>query len=402
MNQIKVVFQNFQKCLGVAPLAIASLMLYLSLRSTSILPNGLHVFNGMYHPSYLGWYDFVLGYSIIFSFACGALRLELKDIFLGLILIFIISASWISTYEQDKSFILAGIVCFLRFYLVFVFAKSLVRKLDLPTAESILLFAYSLLAVSAILWYSLQFGVQNRMAASAMTAPSFAQVSAIMCLIFYTRKYYVLLFISFIFLFLTFSRTSLLLFLLLIIIQNRKVIPWNLMKYVVGFVALATVGIMVLKHYGGHGTQVVLESRFSTEEMSNLNGRSEIWTHAWETIKYGKIPLFGIGFHTAPSLIKESNVKYLNGSSGGFYIPPHYHSILVEYSLTLGIFSLVVFFYFINRIWQTFQHNYTPSFFIFAFFLFSQALDYTFYGPKEIIIFSLMLGLAEGQFSCQS
>lgn len=375
----------------------------MGLKSTSILDGGLHRFNGAYHPAYLGWYDFVLGYAIVFSFAIGSLKLEIKDFFLGLIGLFFISASWVNSYQTDKIFIMAGLVCFFRFFLVFIFAKALVCRLSYQTAESVLLSVYAILAVSAVLWYSLQFGsVQNRMAASAMTAASFGQVSAIMCLIFYARKHYIALFFSFIFLFLSFSRTSLILFLLLIIVQNRRLIPLNLIKYVVVFVILAMVGIMVLQQYGGKETQVVLASRFSSQEVSNLNGRGEIWTHAIEQVEEGRIPLTGVGFDLTPSLIHGYNLKFPDPDGEGEYTPPHYHSIVIEYLLSLGIFAFAIFFYFIKRIWQTFQRNCSPAFFIFAFFAISQAMDYTIFPPKEIIIFALMLGLAEGQLTFQN
>lgn len=396
-NQSKEIVQNFQKCLAIAPLPIFSLFLYLGLTSTNVLPGGLHIFNEIFHPAYLGWYDFVLGYSIIFTFAVGLLKLELKDLIFGLILLLIISASWISTYEQDKTFIVDGIVCFLRFFLSFVFAKSLVRQLGYETAESVLVFAYGILAISAILWYSLQFGTQNRMAASAMTAPSFAQVSGILCLIFYQKKYYLFLFFSFIFLLLTFSRTSLLFFFVVVLIQNRRLIPWNLIKYIVGLSVLAAVVIIIMIKYGGQATEVVLESRFSTDEISNLNGRNYIWASAIEIIKSRQIPLFGAGFHMTPSLIIDNRIVFMNNQNE-FYSPPSFHNILFEYILGLGVLSSIIFLYFIKRIWQTFQYSCCPAFFIFVYFLMTQTLDYTFYPPKEIIIFSFMLGLAEGQW----
>ena len=401
MNQFKVILQDFRECLTVAPLGIMALLLYLGLKSTTIMEGGVHEFNGMYHPAYLGWYDFVLAYSIIFSFVVGALKLELRDLYAGLVIFFIISVSWVNTYQEDKTFILAGIVCFLRFFLVFVFAKSLVRRFNHQTAESVLILAYGLLAANSVLWYTLQFGTQNRLAASAMTPASFGQVSAILCLIFYARKCYPLLFLSFVFLFLSFSRTSFLLFLLLIVIQNRQLIPVNLIKYVAVFLILGAVGITALQQYGGKATQVVLESRISTKEISNLNGRGEIWANALDQFKYGKVPLTGIGFDMTPSLIANNNLKFYQPDSGIYYIPPHYHSMLLEYTLSLGILSLPIFFYLIKRIWQTFQHDCSPAFFIFAFFFASQSMDFTIFPPKEIVIFALMLGLAEGQLTEQ-
>ena len=402
MNQLKVIIQDFIECLLVAPLGITALFLYLGLTSTTILPGGLHDFNEVYHPAYLGWYDFVLAYSIIFSFVVGALKLELKDLYIGLVIFSIIVVSWIDTYQEDKAFIIAGIVCFLRFFLVFVFAKSLVHRLKHRKAESVLILAYGILAASAVLWYTLQFGVQNRLAASAMTSPSFGQVSAILCLIFYSRKCYPLLFLSFIFLFLTFSRTSILLFLIIIIIQNRQIFSWKLLRNIAVFSIIGAAGTWLMIEYGGQGTEVVLASRLDPNEISNLNGRSDQWAQALELIKSYQIPLFGVGFHMTPSVIISTNLKYLQSFDASYYIPPHYHNIVIEYILGLGILSIAIFLYFIQRIWQTFRQNCCPAFFIFAFFLMSQTLDYSFYTPKEIIIFSLMLGLAEGQWRYES
>ena len=67
---------------------------------------GVHEFNGMYHPAYLGWYDFILGYSILFSFITGYLKLELKDLFMGLTLLFIISASWMEIHINKTKHLL--------------------------------------------------------------------------------------------------------------------------------------------------------------------------------------------------------------------------------------------------------------------------------------------------------
>lgn len=402
MNQFEVAFRGFRRCLVAVPLPIIALMLYLGLRSSTILPYGLHQVNGIYHPAYFGWYDFVLAYSIVFSFFTGSLQLKIKDLLPVLVGFCIISISWISTYEADRTFIIAGLICFCRFAIVFVLGKALVRKLGYRTAENILLALYGILAVSAVLWYSIQFGgVQNRMAASAMTSASFGQVSAIMCLIFYARKYYSALFFSFIFLFLSFSRTSLLLFLLLIFIQNRRLIPLNLIKYVVGFVFLVIIGVMLMQQYGGEQTQVVLESRLSMEEVSNLNGRSEIWSIAIDQIEKGEVPWTGVGFHMTPSLIKDTNLKFIQYHDVGYFIPSHYHNMLIEYTLSLGVLALIIFLFLITRIWQTFRLNCCPAFYIYAFFFFSQAMDYTIFAPKETVIFAIMLGLAEGQFEFQ-
>ncbi len=398
---LSLILQDFKKCLIIAPLPILSLMVYMGLKSTVILPDGVHIFNGLYHPAYLGWYDFILTYSIIFCLVTGLIKIETKDIVCGLVLTYIIIQSWTNTYQLDKQFIIDGITHFLRFFLLFIFAKNLAIKLGIKRVESILIVLFMLLEANAILWYFLQFGVQNRMAASAMTAPSFGQVMAIFCLIAYYRKYYFLLLLSFIFLFLSFSRTSILLFLLLLIIQNKKIFSWKVLKYMIIFSILMGLAVFMLIKYGGDATQVVLTSRFSYDEVASANGRIKIWGSAWQQIISGEIPLFGIGFNTTPDLIQNIGLVFVD-SEGISQTVPSFHSILVEYLLGMGIFSFGIFAYFLKRIWQTFSNQYYPAFFIFFFFFMSQALDFTFYLPKEVIIWSLMLGMAEGQWECLS
>ena len=400
-KNLNTIVKDFKTCLYIVPLPILSLMLYAGLKSTVIFEGGLHQFNGSFHPAYFGWYDLVLGYSLIFSFVSCTLKPKLQDLVLGLIVLFMISASWLGTYESDRAFIVDGLICFLRFFLTYLFAKSLANRVGNKVAESVLIVLYGVLGANAILWYTLQFGDQNRLAASAMTSPSFGQISALMCLLFYSRKHYIPLIASCILLILTFSRTSLLLFLLMAIVQNRQLNLLKIVKYLVGFVALVGIAIVLLIKYGGAGTQVVLASRFSLDELSNLNGRSDMWAQALDLIQSGQIPMFGVGFHMAPLVIVESNLKYLRFYDVGFYIPPHFHNIIVEYIIGLGLFSLVIFAYFLVRIWQTFKYGCNPAFSIFSFFFLSQTLDYTFNAPKEIILFSLMLGFAEHQWQQQ-
>ena len=162
MNQLRVIIRDFQKCLKIAPFPIFALIIYIGLRSTDIMPGGTHAFNGLNHLAYLGWYDFVLGYFIIFSLVTGVIKVEIKDIFWGLVLFYIIVQSWTNTHEFDRQYIVDGIVYFLRFSLLFSFAKHLVSQLGIQTAESLLIVIFSLLAANALLWYSLQFGTKNR------------------------------------------------------------------------------------------------------------------------------------------------------------------------------------------------------------------------------------------------
>ena len=125
IKNLRTVIKDFKTCLYIVPLPILSLMLYMGLKSTVVFEGGLHQFNGSYHPAYFGWYDLVLGYSLIFSFVNGSLKPKLQDFILGLVILFVISASWLGTHESDRAFIVDGLVCFARFFLTYLFAKSL-------------------------------------------------------------------------------------------------------------------------------------------------------------------------------------------------------------------------------------------------------------------------------------
>ena len=403
LTKLNIFWQDFKKCLTFVPLPILALIMYMGLRSTSFTSDGeLHMFNGVFHPAYLGWYDFVLGYSVIITVFFGRIKIDIKDVFFLLTLLVIIFLSWTSVYESNSDFILDGMVCFLRFSLVFILGNSLVYHLGIETSESILTALFLILVLSSVFVFLLQAGIDSRLYAAGMTSPSSSQVSVIVASIAYLRKNYLLLVISVLFTLLTFSRFSLIFFVVLIVAYHKKLLSWTILKNVVLMIGFLAIVILGLIKFGGEGYEVVFASRSSSEEFSNLNGRTEIWSSAFDSLQSGRIPLFGIGFHTTPSLLKEMNLVSFNESDETAKPIPHFHSILWEYGLGMGISSFLIFFYLFKRVWQTFYYSCYPSFFIFAFFLLSQSVDFTFYVPKEIVIWSLMLGMAEGQWRYNS
>jgi hypothetical protein len=394
LNKSPGIFEDFKKCLKLAPMPVISLIIYMSLRSTDIFPDG-KPFSNLWHPIYLGWYDFWLGASILISIINGVIKLDKKDLLFILSLLSILSLSFLKGIELGNQYILDTIVCFLRFLLIFCLAKGVVRRLGVQT-ESILMILYIILALSSLFVYSLQLGTFNRIYAAAMTAPSFSQVSVMVCLIALVRKNNIMVLFSLIFLLLTFSRTSILLFLLLFMVYSRKMPLTTSIKYYSLIIGFATFTIFMLLTFAGDIFTSVIADRTDAEGISTLNSRDAIWINGLRQLDSGSIPLFGVGWNATPSLIVKTNLSFI--SKDGIYYPPHYHSIVIEYALGLGISSLFIWFCLIKRIWQTFYHHCYPAFFIFAFFFMSQSGDFTFYPPKEVIIWSFMLGLAEGQW----
>ena len=193
-------FERFKQCLKVAPMPVISLIIYMSLRSTQIFPLPEDKpLTSLWHTAYLGWYDFLLGVSIVISIINGVIKIDGKDLLFILSLLSILTLSFVNGIELGNLYILDSIVCFLRFLLSFYLAKGLVHRLGIQTAESILIVLFIILSISALFVYQLQFGTFNRIYSAAMTAPSFSQVSVIVCLIALLRKNNIMVFFSLIF-----------------------------------------------------------------------------------------------------------------------------------------------------------------------------------------------------------
>lgn len=388
---------NLKKCITFASFPVISLVIYMGLRSTQIFPEGGTGIDQLWHPAYMGWYDFLLGCSIVFSLASGLIKLDKGTFVFILTLSIIISLSFFNALELGSDYVLDTLVNLFRFSLTFSLAKGLVHRLGTQTTESLLILLFIILAISSLFVFRLQFGIFNRIYAAGMTAASFAQVAAVVCFIAILRKYNIILLLSLVFLLLTFSRTSILAFVVLFFICSRNMPIYSNLKYyiLIGFSTFSF--IFVLLNFTGDAFEDVIASRANSEEFSNLNSRKEIWEYALYLLRSEYIPLFGIGFNATPYLIRITNFRSIDPEGVRSFIA-HFHSIFIEYAFGLGILSLFIFYYMFKRVSQTFQHNCYPSFFIFAFFLITQSVDFVFYRPKEIIIWSLILGLAEGQW----
>ncbi|MBH8571660.1 O-antigen ligase family protein [Nostocaceae cyanobacterium CENA369] len=390
--------ERFNQCLKLAPFAILSLVVYMSLRSTQIFPDeGLIFVNKLWHEAFLGWYDFLLICSIGICFFSGLIKLEKNDFLFILILTFIISLSFLNALDLGEQYIIDALVYLFRFIIVFYLAKGLVYRLGIQTSESVLIFLFIILVLSSIFVARQQLGELNRIYAAGMTVASSSQVASIVCLIALMRKYKLIIFISLTYLFLTFSRTSILVSLILFLIYSRQLSTANKIKYYIAIGILVSIFVVILLTYGGDLYASLIANRTNLDEISTLNSRELIWNNALKLLQSERIPIFGVGFNATPSLIKSANILFVD-SYGQLQLPEHFHNIWIEYGFGLGILSLFIFYYLLKRVWQTFQSNCYPSFFIFAFFLICQSADFTFYQPKSVIIWSLMLGLAEGQW----
>ncbi len=409
------IIKGFRQCLEVAPLPVISLIIYVTLRSSSIFPDELFFVAvspqiaqkpPLWQPAYFGWYDILLFFSIGISFTLGSIKVFKQNLVFILTLALIIILSFVHGLIFGYGFILDAVIYFFRFTFTFCLAVWLVKCVGSKATESLAIALFILLAITALFVYTLSYPQSLRMYASGMTTASFSQVCVIVCLLSFWRRYYLYLLISLIFLVLTFSKTSILILLILILFQ----IQTKIFK-VAKFVALVLVGFALafylLTNLFGQNFLSFLAVYTSFKQLLTLSGRTEIWNYAGYLLQSGQIPLLGVGFNAASSLILSNNFyilwndfTYLVNTT--YYYPPTFHSIWIEYGFGLGILSFIIFGLILKRIWQTFYYQCHSAFLIFAFFLLCQSIDFTFYRPKEAIIWSFILGLAEGQWRVRS
>lgn len=394
-NSSSLIF-HWKRCASYVQLPLLSLVIYMALPSTQLFAAEDIASNYPWHAAYAGWYDLFLAYSILLCFASGVIEFGKDTFIFVLVLSIIVVLSLLNNFALGSQYILDALVFLSRFVLTFSLAKELVRSLGTQTTESFLIILFIILSITALFAYNLQFGINNRIYAATMTSPSFGQVAAVVCLIAVLRNYKIILLISALFLFFTFSRTSIIVMLLLLLVHSWDMPIQVKLKYYIITATLMFIIVFLFLQFGGEAFEDVISSRTDIDEISTLNSRDLIWNKAFELFKRSDIPLFGAGFASTPSLIAKINLKML--TTEGWYIPPHFHSIILEYSLSFGISSLFIFYYLFIRVWQTFTMKSSTAFFIFAYFLVSQTFDFTLFRPKEIIIWAFLLGIAEGNW----
>lgn len=413
--KIAVIVRGFRQCLNADSVSIISLIVYMGLRSSAIFPDELFVKAispqiapkpTLWQLAYFGWYDLVFFLSVSFSFVLGYIKVYRQNLVFILTLAAIILLSFVHGLTFGYDFILDAVIYFFRFTFAFCFAVWLVKRVGNQATESFVIILFILLAITALFVYTLIYPASFRMYASGMTTASFSQVATMVCLISFWRKYHFIFVVSLLFLFLTFSKTSILLLLGLLFFQMRAKI-FKLAKLI--FLALSGFCLLfyLLGNLFGQRFFLFLSVYTSFKQLLTLSGRTEIWNYAGSLLTSGQIPLLGLGFNAASSLILSNNFYLLWNDfdylvKTTYYYPPTFHSIWIEYGFGLGILSIVIFGMILKRIWQTFQYQCQPAFFIFSLFLLCQSIDFTFYRPKEVIIWSFILGLAEGQWRVES
>jgi hypothetical protein len=202
------------------------------------------------------------------------------------------------------------------------------------------------------------------------------------------------------FLILTFSRTALVLWALSVAYYFASKVKMDFAKRLIySTVIMASFVFALYALTQNPEFQFVIDERLSKEEITSFNNRAPVWDYGMDLLLSGFVPLTGIGFNMTPSVLADYVLVSPDGTQQSFL---SFHSIILEFFIGFGILAVPIFGVLGWRMFVTWRSNCLFSFFIYLLFFLSQSLDYTFYRPKEVIIWAVILGLAEGNWRSAS
>lgn len=350
-----------------------------------------------WHPGYPGWYDIVLLFSLLLGVLL--LRAKIPGYIFGFCIVclaMIVGSILINVRDLGAEPLRDGVLFWVRFFLPFVCVIGLVIS-SVASAEAVVIGMGGLLMISSLFVLQLQFGTFNRVYASGMTVGSFGQVMLVLFVIGLLRNNLPVMVTSLAFLLFTFSRTAIIIAFLLFAYYLFRISNIKRQKRAVytlaGFFVFAITAYLA---FNLPEFRWVALNRLDTEEIATLNSRTLIWSYALDLLQSGAIPLSGVGFGMTPSLLWIN--PPLSPETGDLLYFASFHSIFFELVLGMGLLSLPLFFALGLRLWKTWKSRCYLPFLVYCAFVFTQAFDFTLYPPKEVVIWGVLLGIAEGEW----
>ncbi len=396
--------QEWMGSFRAAPLFALALIFYMGLPSSAIFPGGNASVLSAWHLAYPGWHDLVYLSLTAGGLALSRLHVPLRAVLICVIFLLSILMSAVFSGPQPmlaSAALSDALLYWLRFSLTFVCVTAITEKKGINTTSEILFAPGLLLIASSVFVFHLQYPEFNRFYASGMTVGSFSQVLLILFLIAMVRNRVGMMLISLIFLFLTFSRTALLLWIgsLAYFLFARSKMRLSRRALYVGMVmVLLVISTIILLRYPEF--QSVINDRLDLDDIYTMNRRTDVWQYGMDLLLSKSVPLFGIGFNCSPSVLLDFT-SMPGDELNQMLLFPSFHSIVFEFAIGLGLLSIPIFVFLLWRIGSAWRSKWLLPFFIYSVFVLSQCFDFSFNRPKEVIIWAAFLGLAEGEIARQ-
>jgi len=351
-----------------------------------------------WHPGYLGWYDIVLGACLAVDILKTRSRIPFQLFaFQAMLLIAVVVSVAGSAWGLNWWSLGDDVAYCLRFSLSFLAAVALVLRAGEKGAEAAVIGMCMILMITSVFVFQLQYGTFNRISASGMTVGSFSQAMLILSVIAMVRTNVPLILGSMMFLIMTFSRTALALWAIClagcILGKSRFGLAKQLL---IGVLIVLLSGAALFQLEKNPEFELVINDRLDREAISTFNMRFLVWEYGADLIRSGSVPLTGIGLHFTPTVLMDYVLPSPTDATLIYF--PSFHTILLEYGIGLGILALPIFGMIFWRIWVTWRWKCYLPFMIFILFFVTQCVDFTFYRPKEVVMWGAFLGFAEGQW----
>lgn len=394
MSPIRFLLVRHAELLRRAPLLLIGLWIYVSLRSTSIFPYNLYQETD-WRPAYAGWYDAVLAATLGLSlFKFGAFIPIRSYLFAFGALLLIAASVLLRSLVFSQQILWDALVTWMRFALPFLLMIGLIRRCGAELSHALAFGIGLILAASSLMVLSLNPESFIRLFAAAMTSASFGQCMLILCMIAVLRGHTALAVVFAMFLLFTLSRSALIVFALFQIFYFRNRFlsaPAEAVRFAV--LTLACTVCVLWFFRSETAFQEELIGRVDSLNLSTLNSRTLIWSFGLEVLLSGTVPATGIGFGMQPYFLSTFRI---DPASDFFFV--HFHSILLEYAIGLGVLAIPLAAVLILRVIQCWHAKLSLPAWIFTSFLLTQSIDYTLYPPKEMLVWGLFLGIAEGEW----
>ncbi len=393
----RALWRGIVACARFAPCSTMAILIYAGLRSSAIYPAATPEVS--WHPGFLNIGD-VLLVAGMFIDGCRRRFTMRVGIFAMLAYgVFILSLSFVNTHFPQGAFF-DGLLCWLRFAAIFTWALWIARRVGQQAVEAILILVFFVTATSALFVSSLTVGFY-RMFGSAMSVASFAQLVTAVALIALVRCRPWVLATAMVYLVLTFSNTCWVSFCLLAVLLFAMSKPTD-SRGGYGKALLIVLGLVIAtwalapqlasQHYP-------VNRVFSSGSYQDLNGRTSIWNYGLSLAQDHQFSWLGNGYNTSPSVLAAFGVP---ADAGRFVAPSSFHNIELELAWGLGAPALFFGGLLAHRIVSSYLHRRQLSLVLFSLFAITQTVDFTFCTPKALLIWAIILGIAEAAHQAET
>jgi hypothetical protein len=373
---------------------LATALLLLILPSSIIIPVLEYI--PIWHPGHISVVDVALVFVLVARITAHGLPvLPAHGLFFALLFV-AVTVSLVSGYLHGASVsVLDALIYPVRAATIFLLAMAIFYRNGPKAVDSLCVVSFIALSISVGFVIALEFPAVTRPWASGLTVGSTGQLAALVALFAAAQNSKYLLAAAVALLMFTLSRTSIIAFaisLAILFTVNSQHLSSTRRRWVIAALLSSPLVFVftapLLTDFGQ-----TLTGLSDWENLRTLSQRQTVYDLGLEVVGSGDVPIFGIGFHHTPHYL-DSLVQLTEAGEVRY---PHFHNLLIEYAIGLGILAVPLIALLAMRTYSYFSDRSTLSAAIATCFWITQTFDFTLYQPKQIVFWALFWAVAESR-----